>query len=188
MNKTIFAGAIAALLLIGGGYWVWSTMAASGPEPVTEVEDNEYHSAQYGISFTYPEQYTMTEHDEGTGERMMHTIVLINKEYADGGGMEGPPAIAVTVFENPENLSLQNWITTTSYSNYKLATDETLHATSVGGQAALSYAHSGLYETDAVVVMNNGRVYMFTAGWLTVQDDIRSDLEKILSSVEFVAS
>lgn len=186
--KNIFIGLLLVLVLGVGGYMAWQNTASQNPEPVTEVEDNEYHSAQYGISFTYPDTYNMTEHDAGTGERMTHSVVLIDKGFQPMQDSEGPPAIAVTIFENPENLSLENWITTTSYSNYKLTTDETLRATTVGGRPALAYTHSGLYETDAVVVMNNGRVYMFTAGWLTAGDQTRADLQTILSSVEFVAS
>ncbi len=170
-----------------GGYYVLQG-TSSVPEPITEVEDHEYHSAQYGLSFLYPNTYAMTEHDAGNGERMTHSILLVDKKFQAVQNSEGPPVVAVTIFENIEHLSLEDWVTSTSYSNYKLATNETLHPTSVGGKEALSYAHSGLYETDAVVVMHNGRVYMFTAGWLTVQDQTRSDLEEILSSVEFVAS
>ncbi len=188
MNKNIFLVLILILLLAGGGYYLWQSGVSEEPEPVTEVEDNEYHSAHYGVSFSYPDTYTMTEHDQGTAERMVHTVVLIDSAYANSGGMEGPPAIAVSVFENPENESLETWIRGNSYSNFKLATDETLTPTTVGGVPALAYTHSGLYETDAVVVMQNGRVYMFTAGWISADDQIRDDFKEVLNSVEFVAS
>jgi len=180
---------VGLVIVVGGGYYFWqNTAAPEAPEPVVEVEDNEYHSAQYGLSFSYPDTYNMTEHDSGTGERMTHSIVLIDKDFQPIPDSEGPPAIAVSIFENTEDLSAEEWITGTSFSNYKLSTDETLTPVTVGGKAGLLYTHSGLYETDAVVVVHNGRVYMFTAGWLTANDQIRSDFEDVMGTVEFVAS
>jgi len=190
MNKNILIalGLIVVLALAGGGYYLWSNSAVDSQEPVVEVEDHEYHSAQYGLSFSYPDTYGMTEHDEGTAERITHAVVLMDKDFQIVPESEGPPVIAVTIFENPENLSLSKWITDTSYSNYKLATDPTLTPTFVGGQIAFLYSHSGLYETDAVVTMYNGRVYMFTTGWIAATDQIRTDFQKVLDTVEFVAS
>jgi len=188
MHKNTLIALFVLLLLAGGGYYLWQNMPAEGPEPIVEVDDSTYHSAQYGISFEYPESYALTEHDEGTAERMMHAIVLMDEDYANKPATEGPPAIAITIFENPEQTTLEDWVKGNANSNYKLSADGGLKPATIGGNPALSYTHSGLYENDAVVTMYNGRVYMFTAGWIMAQDAIRADFKQVVDSVEFVAS
>lgn len=172
---------------VGGAFFF---MQGASQEPVLPLtfEDKLYHSAQYGMSFSYPDGYQLFERDEQTPERTMHSVILISDEYVNLESMEGPPAITVTVFENMENTSLEDWIKGNSFSNYKLSSQETLTPVSVAGEPALSYEYSGLYETDAVALLHDGRVYLFTAGWLGMTDQIRQDFKQILDSVIFVSS
>jgi len=90
-------------------------------------------------------------------------LVLLPKGYAPPQGGEAPPAISMSVFSNVEGLSLEQWIKGDNRSNFKLSQDGVLASTTVGGEPALAYTHSGLYETDAVVVSRRGKLFLFEA-------------------------
>jgi hypothetical protein len=98
---------------------------------------------------------------------------------------EGPPAISVIVVPNPENLSLEEWVRTKSISNFYLSPDKKLAATTVAGEPAVRYSHTGLYESDAVAVVHAGSTYLFSAGWAQANDPIRAYFLNLVSSVQF---
>ena len=194
-TKQILAG-IATLAVLGIGVFAYTNQSAA-PEPVNttngqgeeETATQTYTSPQLGLTFDYPEEYTLESHDDGNGERSWTTLVLVEtavrEEYEASGAKEGPPAIAVQVFDNVEELELEEWITTTSYSNYTLATDPELLQGEVDGEPARAYDFDGLYQNTAVVVAHEGKVYLFTAAWLTEEDRNLDEFGNILDSVTF---
>ncbi len=187
MNKNIFiALGLVVLVAVGGYYFLQQDRPVMLP-PVPDGPDaKEYSSTEYGISFPYPIGYTLMEYDEGNAERMMHSIVMVDEAYVNSPGTEGPPALTMTIFENPEDQSIEDWIKGNSYSNYKLSRDETLEPGMVDGKPALFYTYDGLYASAAVVTAHNGRIYMFTVGWLDTEDRIRIDFSSILDRVTFL--
>ncbi len=194
-TKQIAIG-IVALAILGIGVFAYTNQNAAPESADTtnwrnkeETATQTYTSPQLGLTFDYPEDYTLESHDDGNAERSWTTLTLIEttllEEYEASGAMEGPPAIAVQVFDNVENYSLEEWITTTSYSNYKLASDPELLQGEVAGEPARAYQHSGLYETNAVVVAHEGSIYMFSVGWLTEVDRNLHEFGQLLESVSF---
>jgi hypothetical protein len=194
-SKTVWL-MVGTLVVVGLGVFAYTNYGPgqessngddSGEEQVTTLET--YNSSELGLSFTYPVSYTLTTHKDGNAERSWTTLTLIEthilEEYEQSGAMEGPPAIAVQVFDNIEELGLEEWVTTTSYSNYKLATDPTLLQGEVAGEPAVAYQHSGLYETNAVVVARGGKIYLFSVSWLTQEDKNINDFGDLLESVRF---
>lgn len=197
MNSKLLLGigaVVAVGLLIVGGLTLSNPLAEepapNGGGTNTEEKDlTTYNSAELGLSFDHPASYRLESHEDGTGERLWTTLDLVElrvlDEYEQNGAMEGPPAITVQVFDNTEGLELEEWIKTTSYSNFKLAPDDTLLSGEVAGEPALAYMHSGLYENNAVAVAHEGKIYLFTVGWLTPEDRNLDVFGDLLDSVRF---
>lgn len=145
-----------------------------------------FDSAEFGLSFQYPEaKEPVIQNASKAGEEML-SVVLLPKGYVPPQGGEGPPAVAVSKYSNPKNLSIEEWVKTDARSNWQLAAqDGGLGSTSVGGNDALAYRHSGLYETSAVVAAHEGYIYLFTAQWMSAEDPIHAEFEALLRSVSF---
>lgn len=179
-------------ILVAIGLFAQTPSAPTGEQPTGETPHGAmvpYTSDEFVIAFEYPANYTLQTHEQGTDERTWNTIVLIDSEMLqsamDNGASEGPPGIAVQIFDNVEAYTAEEWIKGMSYSNYKLSTDGVLANTTVGGEPALAYRYSGLFENDAAVVAHGNNIYMFTADWLTAEDATRRDLGRVLESVTF---
>lgn len=151
------------------------------PAPVQEL-----YSSEDGVSFSYPPSYELSSRTDGNGERSWDVLLLLPKGYVPPQDGEGPPAIALSVFINVEGYPLETWIKGDAKSNWKLAVEgAALERTVVGGEPALAYRYSGLYETNAVAVAHGGKIFLFEAGWLKPQDRIVGDFQKLLSTVHF---
>lgn len=152
----------------------------------TPQERRELYSSEDGVSFSYPDTYELSSRSEGNAERQWDVLVLLPKGYVPPYNGEGPPAISMSVFANPEGLSLDAWIKGDSRSNWKLAAqDGGLGSTTVGGEPALAYRYSGLYETSAVAVAHKGKIFLFEAGWIAPTDATKRDFEILLGTVQF---
>ena len=193
-SKRTLIGIVALAVLAGGGYYLYNSATPETPENTNGNAEEEivlttFSSDELGLSFDYPASYTLETQADGNEERSWTTLIMVEtsilEEYEASGAMEGPPAITVQVFDNVEEYELEEWITTTSYSNYKLATDEVLLQGEVGGEPARAYAYSGLYENNSIVVAHEGKIYMFTVSWLTQDDKNIYDFGNLLESVNF---
>ncbi len=177
--QKIIAFLAAVLVLAAGAYFFVPSAPVS--------ESRIFESTHLGLKFEYPSSYEATSTHMGNAERGWHAVVLLPAGYTPPQGGEGPPAITVQDIPNPEGLALEAWILGDARSNWKLAAqDGGLGSTTVGGEPALSYKHSGLYETSAVAVAHGDKIYLFEAGWLTPEDKIRTDFEKLLDTVQFI--
>lgn len=188
-NRGLWIGLI---LLIGVG--ILGAIALFAEAPATEVPQEEvamvpYNVLELGVSFEYPDTYTLQSHEVGNDERNWQAVTLIDTEALqsaiENGASEGPPAITVSVFDNIENYTAEEWIKGISFSNYKLSFDGALASTTVGSIDGLAYRYSGLFEVDTVVLAHNGKIYMFTADWLTAEDTLRLDFGRVLDTVVF---
>ncbi len=177
----IVAGLGAAYLVSLNHERALGEVATSTPEAL-----NQY-SSEDGISFMYPTSYQLSSRHEGTAERSWDVLLLLPKGYVPPQGGEGPPAISVSVFDNVEKLPLEQWVRGDARSNFKLSTQGTLASTTVGGQGALTYEYSGLYESNAVAVAYNNKIFLLQVGWMTPQDQIVADFKNLLTTVQFVA-
>lgn len=190
---SLLAKIILGLLVVGvaafGIAFATSRYLVSRLDGTGRVQTPQNNLLQYasedGLSFMYPSTYELSSRTEGNGERQWDVLVLLPAGYQAPQGGEGPPAIVVGVYPNPEALGLEQWVRGDNRSNFKLSSDEGLTPTSVGGKPALAYRHSGLYETDAVAVAAGDTVFVFSAGWLDTSDAIRSDFQNLLKTVQF---
>lgn len=156
-----------------------------------QVSPPKYSSLEYGLSFSYPQQYMVAE-NTFTGERLQHAVVLFentseNRDifFGSNKGTEGPPTITITIFQNNlDNYTLQNFVEGTNFSNFKLS-DGNKTQIEVAGKPAWRYRATGLYENDNVVIVRPEYVYMFTVFFNTYDDQIRKDFDEILKTVGF---
>lgn len=186
---------ILVLLVLAVGVYV---VAGRAQAPVTEttlpseLTPKTYASAMLGLSFVYPGNYFIVERDLSTGERERHSIMLIedtpgNRALVSGGveGAEGPTAITIDIFQNDlDSNDADSFIENVSESNFKLAKGD-VYGRSVGGDLAIGYGWSGLYEGKSLVVARPDWVYMFSVTYLTPEDEILGDFEDVLEFTSF---
>lgn len=171
---------IAALVIVLGGYFFFFGVPGA-------QEMKKYQSSVQGIRFSYPANYELSQERERDAARPWHVIVLAQKDTLpppqDG---EGPPVIAIIIFDNVEGQTLEEWVRTSTFSNFKLSASGELASTSVSGTDAIAYHYTGLYETEAIAAVHGDKIYFFSVGWLDAGDQIRKDFDKLLRSVEFI--
>ena len=177
--------AIAAAVVILGA---WFLIPGRDVEPV-----QTYESAALGISFSYSGRYMLLEQDQSTGARTLHVVVLMedteeNRALVGGessDGREGPPTITIAIHQNNlDNYTTERFIRDTNFSNFKLS-DGKLVPFTAGSEEGLRYHASGLYENENVVFARPDFVYLFTVNYLTPEQEIVRDFERVLQTVEF---
>ncbi len=190
MTITKILIAIAVLIVVAFGvafgvsrYLVSKLDGTGGVQ--TPQQTLQQYASEDGVSFKYPDSYELASHTVGTSERQWDVLVLLPKGYVAPQGGEGPPAITMSVFQNPEALGLEAWVKGDARSNYKLSQDGAMTAGRVGGEEALFYNHSGLYEFDAVAVKHDGKIFLFEAGFDDQANPIRSDFSNLIKTVQF---
>lgn len=180
---------VLGLLIAAGAIFVIATDDSPMPttDPVGEEQSRmqTYSSDEYGISFSYPDSYTLTEIDvPGSALREQHSIVLQRTEDlpAPEGG-EGPPSITIDIYQNDlDSQTTEGWIRNTSQSNFKLG-DMTLRETTIDGKDALSYRWDGLYSGTTVAIARPSWVYAFNVMYLEMGDPLVRDFVSIRDSV-----
>lgn len=182
MNKTALVWALVVAVAATGFYFLMQYAApATGTDTSGVEQPGHYSSEHVGVAFVYPEKYEIETRHEGEG----HILTLLPKGYVAPQGGEGPATITIEEFSNAEGLPLETFLANEPRTNFNLGGGTTTETT-VGGQPALRYAYSGLYENDAYAVAANGKVYVFATGWISQDDPLRQELKDIISTVTFI--
>jgi hypothetical protein len=194
-NQNIAVGVIVTLVALVGGYLIFNTGLSRSAFDLPGVLQNEernyktYSSEELGMSFSYPDNYFIEERTITEGERFRKVVVLIedtpgNRQLLSGEvPSEGPVAITVDVFQNNlDNMSAEDFIVGTNFSNYKLGDGE-IQEGFVSGIPAYRYEWDGLYRGESVVTATARFVYMFSATSLLPTDEIRMDFYDLLNTV-----
>ncbi len=114
-------------------------------------------------------------------------LVLLPKGYVAPEAGEGPPTISVASYNNAEGLPLEQFVLSEPRTNWDLIVDErATRPTTAGGEPAIWYHYSGLYEVDSVAVAHGDRVYVFSGDWLDPKDQIRADFNNLIKTVQFI--
>ncbi len=188
MQRTHYLILGSLLLIIALALIVYQAPSFGTPEIVIEEPEpttRSYSNEAYGLSFTYPLNYELSERRaSGSGERQHEVITLMRKEdLPPPVGGEGPPAITIEVFQNNlDHLSTEEWIRNNSLSNFKMG-DGTLSSTTISTFPALSYRWSGLYEGTSIVTAQPRWVYMLSVTYLEMGAPIVQDFVQIRDSV-----
>lgn len=182
--KTLVVFAIIIILALAGiGYFV-SEYGGFGGMKI-------YTSDTYGISFSYPKKYFLTEKlQPGSAERYHYVISLFedtefNRKLVAGEvlGTEGPVSISFDIYQNNlDKLTLLGWLNTGN-SNFKLG-DGKHELTKVNGKEAVKYSWDGLYQGDTVAWLSGDNLIAGSVTYNSSDDVIRQDFEKILETVK----
>lgn len=180
MNTRTIYGISAALLLVAviAGYFIYASMAAA------PVPGKTYENSAYGISFSYPETYTLEERDV-TQAPAHHSIIITDTQAlaAAPAESEGPTAMTFDIY--PANgKDTETWIEQTQASNFNLSVDKEMHDATVGDAPAVAYTWDGLYRGNTFVFAHKGNIIMASATYLTTDDQILKDFTSVLKSVK----
>lgn len=159
--------ALVALVLIVLGVFLY-----------TEKDVPDYTSEAYGISFSYPEGYLISEGLAGSDH---YSIRLVREEDAippENG--EGPTGVTIDLYTN-NTLSLSEWVTTSNRSNFTLG-DKSSTATTVDGAPAVSYRWSGLYEGETTAFLHKENVVAVSVMRISPEEHTEA-YEEVLSSL-----
>ncbi len=177
-------GVIAALAIIGSIFWYF-LYGEQMPAPITTLPPAGYMAYESdGIHFEYPNTYALTERAETFEGNPMSVVVLIDKNVVVPDMSEGPPSISLIIVRNTDNLPLDQWIKEKSISNFALS-DKQLASSTIEGEQAISYTHSGLYESAAVATKHGNSIYLFSVGSINPSDPIYEDFQELLNTVHF---
>lgn len=155
------------------------------PTSTSTATTSSYHATEGDVSFEYHDTYKLEERADSFENNPVRVITLIDKDVVIPDMSEGPPAISLVIVPNQQNIPLEQWVKTKSVSNFQLSQSQTLTPTLVGGEQGLSYTHSGLYESNAVAVAHNGKVYVFSVGSIDPSDALVTDFQNLLKTVQF---
>jgi hypothetical protein len=180
MNNTMrywIAGAIVVLAVVAGSLLYRDMSKAAAP-------GKTYASAAYGISFSYPDTYTLQERDISDAPAH-HSITLVDSgdRAATPEGGEGPTAITFDVYP-ADGKDTETWIESTKASNFDLSVDKEMRDAVVGGAPAVAYTWDGLYRGNSFVFAHKGNVVMASVTYMTTDDKILSDFTEVLKTIE----
>lgn len=177
MNRYVFIVTLLGVALVLCALAVNTASFGGTKSASADAGYTTYASSAHGVSFSYRDAYTMRVQEGAEGRVWVLST-------SPSGAAEEPPAITIRVFKNPQGLPLVEWAKQSPDSGFHLS-DGRNHPGLVGGKVAMYYAHTGLYETDAVAVAVGNKVYLFEAGWMDAHDQIRRDFTVLLESVTF---
>lgn len=180
--KTISIVVLILIIILACGYFFSGNDKNNNPSIYFS-----YSSEITGFKMSYPAIYEIKREYIEEGLNRKRDIVLIEKSAIPPPNTptEGPPSITISVFEDSKDIELKNWISESKYSNFELG-PQVLNEKMVASTTAYEYFWSGLYEGKSVVVKANDKIYMFSVTWLTPEDRIIKDFEKLLTSVTFI--
>lgn len=195
MNMIQRAGIVAVVAaVIVAGLYVFEPLFSA---PVVDVGMLATTSAKYSLSFEYPKDYFVIEHDGGTPERLSHTIMIVqdaqgNRDLLSGKikNTDGLPTITMQMFQNNlDHYTTDTWVRSSKDSNFKTSPDGKLaEAGFTNGESALQYRWSGLHEGITVVAAHPDWVYAFSVTYASSSDQIIKDFAQILTTVQFTQS
>ncbi len=158
------------------------TRSIANPSPV-ESQSASYVSDRFGFRLTYPSSYIIapSESTSTQSTRPLAVLELWNQaDYPNRNALpETPPLIAVTVYDNTQQLPLSAYKGELSHNDGRPLT--------VGGQNAIAYTSTGLYEFDNVLFSSPDRHYVFrlSSSYMDANAPIRQDFQNIISSFTF---
>lgn len=147
-----------------------------------------YSNDRYGISFSYPVGYILSEEDSNTPAVTNHTITLIAEEDAVPviAGGEGPVSVTIEVTEDvSRTLPYTDVLETaksSSATNFHLS-DGTYDRTDINGTEAISYHWSGLYEGETTFFIHRGKYQIaVSVTYHSRTDKLRSVYDTVLAT------
>lgn len=192
MDLRWIAAILAVVAVAIGVIYYLRAPSASTPDTGAGAERplKTYYDERYGIAFNFPDNYIVEEHPPAGGQTgegtPQHTIVIGDKTAMENlpENGEGPPTMAITIFDNPAKEGTEKWIKGSNFSNYKLSPDGVLTTTAVAGTEALAYVTDGLYLTTNIVFPHRTYMVVLSVGQNSPEDQIVKDFARVVSSIQ----
>lgn len=193
MKKTTYILVGLIILLVLGYYFIKINNEKTNENLVNQF--TTYSKAEYGLQFEHkvgPAGYVVQEMLPSEPRNNLEgTIILFrtedyeNLENTPVGG-EGPPVIAMYVFENVKKQFPRAWADENiQYSNINLNFGDVNEAV-VGGANAIRYKADGLYASENIVVAHGEKIYVLTGQYFEENSQIHLDFELLVNSIEFI--
>ena len=201
MKNILLIGVV--LLLLVGAYFVYNKAEVDRSDGAPVATDDNVTDARskgiardaaLGYEFSYPDGpdgYITLENNESTDPDFVSGLTLMDwQEYEEftssTDAREGPPAMHVRVYTNPENLHAPVWAMRKPLeTNIELAMGEPEEAV-VGGANATHFVADGLYPIDTYVVASGNHVYVLSGAYLEKDSDIYRDFQALVESFTFI--
>jgi len=169
-------------------------IAQSSDSPI-ESEPSDftvYESDRLGLSFNVPGGFTVDnslESAEIEGEYDFRGQIELwsDADYEDiqagayEGGTEYPPNVSVTVYNNPEQVSLQNW----AEGHNRFVMIEEYSTAMVAGQEAIAFTSDGLYRSENIVFSSPNSEDIVVISYAQGGEGYEQAFQKIISTFEF---
>lgn len=186
------------LILIGviillGGVSLYINYVRTHEEPVPPVTDGEAMATEtladpeHGFSLQYPVQYTLLiPADVPEGNQVFFRSLVDTAAYEENTTpTEGPAAIVIEVFRNPQNLEIAEWIRTMSESQFERALEDEIGSARIGEYTYATYRYDGLYAMQAYAIERSGYVYLFSAALADEVGTLDTDLRRMLETIDW---
>lgn len=180
----IIGGVILALIVLGAGIFAWRNPNVLSKLTGTEAAPLSYENSNVGVSFKYPPSYQLQERDLTINNQPVRFITLAQTVDVPQNS-EGPTAMTVAIFTLPAPQDVRDFLRSMQTTTPEPQGGFKYEDTTVGGQPAVKYQATGLYESDNVAVSRGNRVYVFSVTWLSREDTIVADFGDLLQTVSF---
>jgi hypothetical protein len=182
--KKIFI--ILFVIIVGGGI-VYTLATRDTPTPAEETAQDVFQQ----ITFEVPDNFIALEQPHNNQVPNLNKIVVLmeKEDYqsvlnGEREGGEGPAAITIYEYENPEGFSDRAW--TEKYaqlSNFQLITGPVTEK-EIDGSGAISYNADGLYANRNVVLATGNLIYFISGGYLDQDSNLYRAFDKVVNSIE----
>lgn len=184
------------VILLIGAYFYLAKENAIAPVVVEAPKTLTYTNPKFGITFDYPDVYTLTENNFDTTAGMGSGlgITLLEKGITIPQEGDGPTAITLSIHQSAlvelaDENALEFWIRNSQFSNFQIATTPQTVAMTLAGEPAFTYSWDGLYPGRSVVTGKNGDVFMFSVTYNGEADTAKQeDFLALLNTVRFLSS
>jgi hypothetical protein len=214
MNIKLIGAALALVLVVGGGFWAYTTYQDN--QMVVAIVNETIVRPELGISFTYPSgeaAFALIESPATADRTLLGAFVMVpTGEYLEfqqsTEAREAPPAMSVFVFadtsadaeasstpvtttgtsttDRPDRMTrLKNWAAeNTALTSYALATTPA-EEIEIDGLKTLHYRADGLYQQDIYLASYRSRIYIFVGQFNDEADITYTAFQTLMSTVVF---
>ncbi len=184
---------IALVVILIVAAWLLTVYEDRMPESVRGFGSKETVTtdAEVSISFSYPKEYVLQEvlPTPQDYRDLVKSFVLMSQENYDTLGTlqntEGPPAITILVFNNPEQLGVDVWMKKPDIASYIPPQMQEPSSIEIDGEFALLFEADGLYRSDNVVVAHGTRIIVMSGAFADVESPQRRVFAGIVKSLVF---
>ena len=171
-----------------------TVQVATAVAAATTEESNtvQWTNTGLGVRFEYElgaDSFLLSENrNPEPGLAMAWSLVRESELAATSDDAFGPRGLVIEVFEfapGSEPESAEAWVRGNARSNLGMGSGE-LKSTTVGGVEGVRYTWSGLYEGMSVVVVEEGRIWVFTVLFRRDLGELGSEFGALLDSVVFL--